>query len=208
MRVLISMVLGMCSVFGVLLISPEVSGDQKNDKFDKKNDGPDWGNVEQARKRQILAQLRGQFETYDRNDDKALDREELAKALRGPNAKVLEPSEDADTKTKNADRTAEAIFIAKHDKDGDGIVQKKEFDTFAEAAATIQARQIVEVEKTEHRLRELQMQALKEKVQAQKQHYENLLKIERERLERLRRMNDKDKKNDKDDKNDKKKDWK
>jgi Ca2+-binding EF-hand superfamily protein len=112
----------------------------------------------------IREQLRLLFKTWDLNDDDYLDREELARAFRGPKAKPYEapPSgktEDNKGESKSqADKPTKAdkpdkqdyakypdyVFLTEVDENGDGKVSRKEFETWAHAYATELHQQLQE----------------------------------------------------------------
>ena len=70
-----------------------------------------------------LTQFRNLFDKWDADKDGVLDKEELAKAFRGPDAK---PS-DKDGETG----TPEALFLEQLDTDGDDKISRAEWDAWA-----------------------------------------------------------------------------
>lgn len=64
------------------------------------------------------------FDKWDKNKDGFLDAEELAKAFRGQNAKVI------DHKADGADAHPDHQFLDKWDADKDGKVSRAEFDKY------------------------------------------------------------------------------
>ena len=62
------------------------------------------------------------FTKWDKNKDGFLDAEELTKAFRGPNAKVIEDKAGA------KDAHPDHAFLAAWDADKDGKISKAEFD--------------------------------------------------------------------------------
>lgn len=70
------------------------------------------------------------FDKWDKNKDGFLDAEELAKAFRGPNAKVI------DHKAGGADAHPDHQFLDKWDADKDGKVSRAEFDKYEQKTLT------------------------------------------------------------------------
>jgi hypothetical protein len=114
----------------------------------------------------IREQLRLLFKTWDLNDDDYLDREELARAFRGPKAKPYEPlsrDKTEDNKDKGESKNPvgktdrpdkpdkpeyakypDYVFLTEVDENGDGKVSRKEFETWARAYATDLHQQLQE----------------------------------------------------------------
>lgn len=70
------------------------------------------------------------FEKWDKNKDGFLDAEELAKAFRGPAAKVI------DHKAGGADAHPDHQFLDKWDADKDGKISRAEFDKYEQKTLT------------------------------------------------------------------------
>ncbi len=132
----------------------------------------------------LKGQLRLLFKVWDRNDDGYLDREELARAFRGPKAKPYEPPPRAKTDDKteparDADKDRPArpeflkypdyVFLIELDANGDGKISRKEFETWARSYAVEVHHRLTEearlekslVGKTEAELRQAQAEARK-----------------------------------------------
>jgi HEAT repeat protein len=78
----------------------------------------------------IQGQLLGWFTVHDRNMDGALDKIELAQAIRGPGAKAY----DADGKApqyKDISRYPDYAFLSIADRDGDGAISRGEYERWA-----------------------------------------------------------------------------
>lgn len=90
------------------------------------------------------AQLHGLFERWDLNKDGYIDAEELAKALRGPNAKPVEHKETGKphVDTKHPDHT----FLERYDTDKDGRISRSEFEQW-ERAAGAELKQLADLQR-------------------------------------------------------------
>jgi Ca2+-binding EF-hand superfamily protein len=120
---------------GVLLVLPlTLWADGKTDSTGKEPADPPGTSV-------YMGQLRALFDTWDLNSDGYLDKEELAKAFRGPKALPYDAVPDTKTdKDKDADKDTSSKttkpdysqfpdynFLVQLDQDGDGQISRKEF---------------------------------------------------------------------------------
>jgi hypothetical protein len=90
---------------------------------------------------QLRAQLDLSFEKADLDHDGYLDAAELAKAFRGPKAKVIEHPSLPAGKSPPAEIHADHLFLDAYDKDRDGRISKAEFERY-EARVVADARRL------------------------------------------------------------------
>ena len=85
----------------------------------------------------LRAQLDGQFDKADRDKDGHLDAAELAKVFRGPNAKPIDhPASDQPGKASRPETPCpDHLFLAEHDKDGDGRISRAEYGKYEQKVA-------------------------------------------------------------------------
>jgi hypothetical protein len=90
----------------------------------------------------IEADLRGWFNTKDRNTDGKLDKAELAQALRGAGPKAVDfapvGKDGKPLGAKDLVKFNDAAFLARVDRDGDGFVSRNEFEHWAQDFAQYQ----------------------------------------------------------------------
>lgn len=77
------------------------------------------------------------FDQWDMNKDSKLDADELAKVLRGPNAKAEQHKRG---KAGAEAEQAEQVLLQKYDADKDGFMSRSEFKAFEKAVAAEQKR--------------------------------------------------------------------
>lgn len=97
----------------------------------------------------LMNAYRAWFDKHDKNHDGVLDKSELAKALRGVNAKPAPEKRDAPkqmamktkTRSSKAQPSADAQFLELVDQDKDGSVSREEFLGWARQMAA-QTKQV------------------------------------------------------------------
>ena len=105
-----------------------------------------------------MTQLRGMFAAWDRDNDKHLDREELARAFRGAKAKpYMPPPKEKGSKEPDLSRYPDALFLAQLDENGDDKISFKEFEAWAKEYA----RQMRDIAEAQEQMIELQKKMLK-----------------------------------------------
>lgn len=85
------------------------------------------------------AQFHKLFDQWDRNKDGKLDAEELAKGLRGPNAKAAKHDETKQPGKVHTDpQKPDHTFMDKFDKNNDRYIDRNEFEVWERAVAAEQ----------------------------------------------------------------------
>lgn len=180
-------------VLGTYLTAAAVAfAADKNKKPDNKGDKKVDAN--------LSAQLRQQFERWDKNKDLSLDREELAKAFRGPSAKPApEPKKTDEDKpglekpeAKQDARYPELAYLNTLDEDNDGKISLGEFEKLGKLYEE-QFKKIEEfrekVEKQERELARKMTDAQRRILQQQRDHdLREMQRHMREMQERMRRQ--------------------
>jgi Ca2+-binding EF-hand superfamily protein len=144
----------LASALAWLLVSTAVVGDDKDDSGGSKKPDPPGTAL-------IMGQLRAVFAAWDLDKDGYLDKEELAKAFRGPKAKPFDykaptkddKDNDADTDKdtskdkKKPDYSAfpDYQFLVQLDADGDGKISRDEFENWARDYA-VQLKKIADTQ--------------------------------------------------------------
>jgi Ca2+-binding EF-hand superfamily protein len=77
-----------------------------------------------------MGQLRALFATWDLNGDGYLDKQELARAFRGPHARPYEPRAESNAKADHS-KYPDYLFLVELDANNDGRISKDEFTTWA-----------------------------------------------------------------------------
>ena len=190
------------AVFGLfaLIATAVPAAEPKKEAAEPKKDPPGTG--------PIMTQLRAVFTAWDLNSDGCLDKEELAKAFRGSDAK---PYDYKSNKAKDADKNddkakdsesgkgslssttkpdyskyADYVFLTQLDKDNDEKISKDEFESWARSYAVSLKKQLEtlqKIEKTEAKLARAEAKLGAKERRA----LEADLKTEREALDKMAR---------------------
>ena len=191
------------AVFGLfaLIATAVPAAEPKKEAAEPKKDPPGTG--------PIMTQLRAVFTAWDLNSDGYLDKEELAKAFRGSDAK---PYDYKSNKAKDADKNdadkakdsesgkgslssttkpdyskyADYVFLTQLDKDNDEKISKDEFESWARSYAVSLKKQLEtlqKIEKTEAKLARAEAKLGAKERRA----LEADLKTEREALDKMTR---------------------
>lgn len=110
-------------VFAILLASVATAPAQDDSPPPKKPDPPGTA--------RYMARFRDIFDTWDRNKDGSLDKQELAVAFRGPGAKPY----DADKKEKDYSSYPDYNYLVQLDTDSDKKISRDEFETWGRNCA-------------------------------------------------------------------------
>lgn len=125
-----------------------------------------------------MTQLRAVFSTWDANNDNNADRDEMARACRGPMAKAF----DVDADAKKLDQLGDFILFKLMDTNKDYVISKAEFEKWAIGHAEMLADQDEAVEKFVQKQKQL------EKLDSKAKNYDKMkaeLKKDQDQLEKL-----------------------
>jgi hypothetical protein len=124
-----------------------------------------------------MARFRETFASWDRDKDGLLDKEELARAFRGPGAKPY----DAD-KDKEATSCPDYNFLVQLDTDGDKKISRAEFEAWARDCSV----QLKRYNDTREDIRQIQAGLARAANRAQKARLERELASARRTLSQVR----------------------
>lgn len=143
----------------------------------------------------LMGQLRALFAAWDSNKNGFLEKEELARAFRGRDAKPYDPSTAPETSTKGSAETKpvkggkkaapatppDYLFLVQTDKDGDEQVSREEFNDWAREYA-VAVRKQVDLQK---KIIQAQEKLIKTAVEKDRKSLEAALKKDRDGLTNL-----------------------
>jgi Ca2+-binding EF-hand superfamily protein len=146
----------------------------------------------------VMGQLRLVFATWDINGDGYLDKQELAKAFRGADAKAYErPKDGSSTSAPDFAKYPDHALLIELDVNGDGRISKDEFEAWARDYAVAlkhQEQAQKKIATAEHKLLTLSKNSSKmtpKELATEQKTLENELKKEQEALKKLSKVYDK-----------------